>query len=151
MVQQDRDEMRMRCAAYVECVQLDNPKNEFAQQRRYSYYAASVRQRFIEARQQIKRSERHWPRHLHRMARARGNPYAAISRHHPRAVGRPHRHHASRGVKKLMPRMRMRSNQMSVRVLGHDSGADLGLPGVKKPVAFFRHQLAIYRKMATRS
>ena len=33
MVQQDRDEMRMRRAAYVECVQLDNPKNEFAKQR----------------------------------------------------------------------------------------------------------------------
>jgi len=33
MVQQNRDQMRMSRAAYAERVQLDDTKNEFAQQR----------------------------------------------------------------------------------------------------------------------
>src|SRR5580704_15906034 len=66
-----------------------------------------------------------------------GTPHTAMNRDDPCALRRAHRHHSLRRIDQLMPRMRMRLDNVAVGVFEQGVGPDLVLVRVKKPVALF--------------
>src|SRR5208282_6064975 len=135
--------MRMRGDASAQAVQLDHSQNQLAEQGRDRDRAASVGEPRAKIGDDIESSQRDQPGHLDRMPRVRRDPYASMDWDDPGALGRPHRHDTARCINQLMPGMRMRSDHVAIGVFGYDASANLILPGVKKPVALFRHRMAL--------
>src|SRR5258708_737443 len=143
--------MRVSRIAKVEAVELDDAEDQFAEQRRYADDKRFVGQRAAEARHQVQRAKRDGSGHLNRMTRSGWNPDAAMDRDDPRRLRSAHSHDALRCINQLVPGMRMRFDNVTVGIFGNGPGTNLVLVGVKKPVALFRHRMAIYRKTAIRS